>query len=485
MRIYFKAVSQVEAICRRVASTAEIPMRRARSATAAMMGYKDWAELKEITEAGVDRPSLPDEICTTEVVQSRVLYQVARLAHAIAIDEETAARAISHIRPTTAFFLPYLESDSPTAMLFPRQWTGSSEWRKDSDRFIAEIGGTVQRDTLAELACGKEEGAAILDPATGVRVMAAYTGEPRDGLEPGDPFAVLALRFVPVVQEQVLTHIEIRLLTFMCAEDISEEGLDFVASAVISYLNQPVIHWQCSGNVSGAAEGIQLSLHGIIGSDEERTFVEALDAMLCECEARWQKMEGCSVTSTERLAQLPLAAFDNYIEDFFEPDDSVQPITEPAIEDVTAVYDLVCSAMQQAPARLCEYLGAHGKSDYADFAQAHHVATPEGIRLFLEFVQAMEHARALPAEVAVFIQNHFITTGVANAEGMEGFLHETGEMQGDLEKTLSEMNQRHADKAAALDCREMEKHYRETPPARLADIVFAGQAAFLGNVEAR
>jgi hypothetical protein len=450
-----------------------------------MMGYRDWAELKAVTEAGADRPSLPDEVCSTEVVQSRVLYQVARLAHAIAIDEDSAARAISHIRPTTAFFLPYRESDSATDMLFPRQWTGSAELRKDSDRFIAEIGGAVQRDTLAELARGKEEGAAIVDPATGVRVMAAYTGEPRDGLEPGDPYAVLVLRFVPLVQEQVLTHVEIRLLTFMCAEDISEDGMDFIASAVISYLNQPAIHWQCSDNVSGAAEGIQLSLHGTIGSDEERTFVETLDAVLCECESRWQQMEGCSVTSTERLAQLPLAAFDNYIEDLYESEDSVQPIVTSTIGDAAAVHDMVCGAMQQAPARLCEYLSAHGKSDYADFARAHHVATSEGICRFLEFVQAMEHAQALTTEVAVFIQNHFITTGVGDAEGMERFLHETGELQGDLEELLSEMNRRHAERAAALDCLEMEKHYRETPPARLADIVIAGQVAFLGNVVER
>jgi hypothetical protein len=58
-------------------------------------------------------------------------------------------------------------------------------------------------------------------------------------------------------------------------------------------------------------------------------------------------------------------------------------------------------------------------------------------------------------------------------------------LQGDLEELLSEMNRRHAERAAALDCLEMEKHYRETPPARLADIVIAGQVAFLGNVVER
>jgi hypothetical protein len=482
MRIHYASMFHAEALCRKVASVTHAPLRLARSAAAAMAGYDDWNQLKDVTAEGGQRPSLPDEVCSTEVIQSRVLFQVARLASTLEMEEDDAAQAVARIRPTTAYYLPLNGPSSAADQLFPRQWVISAPPDNAAGRFIAEVGGKVQHDTLAELACGKEEGTAILDPSTGVRVFAAYTGEPQDGVQPGDPYAITVLRIVPLVQEQVLTHIEIRFLTFMCAEDIDEDGLEFAASSILSYLNQHGVHWQCSGEICGAAEGIGLSLHGTTTSDEERALVEQLDALLIDAEEEWQKIEDCSVMSTERLRRLPLAAFANQMEDLVEADDALQNMMSVSIGNVAAVHELVCSAMRQAPARLADYLCERGKAEYADFARAHDVGTPEGVCRFLECVQALEHARAIGIEVAVFIQNHFITSGESGAGNADLLLHEASDRQDDVERAFLEMNRRNADRAAKMDCPDMEKHYREMPPGRLADIVIAGQVAFLGNI---
>lgn len=479
MRIYFAVLAQAEALARRVASVTHVPLRKARDATAAMMGYHNWSELKEVTEAGAEQASLPDEMCSTDVIHSRVLFHIARLVHALEIDEEAAVHALSRIRPTTAFFLRYAESESPIDMMLPRLWTGSAQLEEGAERYIAEIGGRAQADTLAELALGKEEGTAILDPVNGVRVLAAYRGQPQDGLQPGEPYAILGVRFVPLVQEQVLTHIEIRLLTFMCAEDITEEGMEFIGSAIIGYLNQRDIHWQCDGKLCGAAHGIHLSLHGTITTDEERAFIEVLDAQLCKCEERWMEMEGCSVLSTDRQSLLPIASFDNLIEDDGMDDDEVQIKMPSSADEAEEVQEIVCSAMRQAPARLGEYLCTHGKADFADFARAHTVATTEGVGQFLEFVQTLEHAGAIPIDVAVFIQNHYISGEATDTD--EALEIEPDSSPSEIDRALAKRFHRFADRAAQMRCKNMEKHYREMTPDEIVSSINAGLQAFLGN----
>lgn len=483
MRIFFANLAQAEALSKRVASVIRAPIRKARDAAAALAGYDSWKHLADVTDSGDELPSLPDEVCSTEVVQSRVLYQVARLARFLGIDEDEAAQAVTRIRPTTAYFLRLNATKSLADQLFPQGWTGTAAAEEEGERYLAVVGGDIQRDTLAELSFGKEEGAAILDPATGIRVLAAYTGKPTDGVSPGDPYAIAVLRLVPIVQEQIITHLELRLVTFMCDGEMSEPDLVFVGSAIRSYLNQPTIHWQCDTGPCGAAEGITLTLHGTTSTDEERALIEMLDMALIEAEEGWHQVTDCAVISTQRLEQLPLATFINEMQDFSDDDDEQSSSLVQFAQGAQA-FNEVCDAMQQAPARLGSYLEAKGKSDYADFARAHDVSTGEGVRRFLEFVQAIEHAGALGVEVAVFIQNHFITTGEDGGD-TEFLLGEMSDSPEDPEKVMAAVNERIAERAAALACCDMVRRYRETPSGRLAEILDAGEVAFLGKSEDR
>lgn len=484
MRIFFANLAQAEALSKRVASVTRTPLRKARDAAAAMAGYDSWKHLAEVTDSGDERPSLPDEVCSTEVVHTRVLYQVARLSRFLSVDEDEAAAAVSHIRPTNAFFLRYSEVKSPADKLFPNAWTGTAAAEEEGERFLAEIGGPVQRDTLSELACGKEEGAAILDPATGVRVLAAYSGKPNDGVSPGDPYAVVVFRLVPIVQEQVVTHIELRLVTFMAAEEMSESALVFVGSAIRSYLNQPTIHWQCDGDLCGAAEGITLTLHGTIGTDEERALIEMLDAALIDAEENWHKVEDCLVMSTQRLDLLPLATFLNEMQDLSEDEEDAPRRAAVHFAEGTAAFNEVCDAMQQAPARLSSYLEAKGRAEFADFARVHDISTMDGICRFLKFVRVLAETGTIGIEVAVFIRNHFITTGDDGGD-TEFLLGEISSAQDDPQKVIAAVNERIAVRAVAMDCDDMVRYYLETPTGRLAEILSAGESAFLGRVEDR
>lgn len=106
MRFHLSSLDRTKQVaknlCRIVGAIHQIdlPQTASRNILALMLGYRDWNEMKSVTERHDEPPSPFDELLEPGDLRLRLAAQATILAAAVGIDEDAAARTIASCRPT-------------------------------------------------------------------------------------------------------------------------------------------------------------------------------------------------------------------------------------------------------------------------------------------------------------------------------------------------------------------------------------------------
>lgn len=432
MRIYFSSMAHPKRLSKRLAKLAGIPLSRAQKASAAMFGYNDWHELEQVTAAQLNPPSKPDYLLSSDLCDTRRKVFGERLGECLGrldeSDPDEVFDLLDDLDPTGCMPAEAAFVDRRLDELFPREWTldlsdPEAAYFDDADPdegFVAQVGmaGSRAFESLVQNACRKVSTDMAWFPADeyGCRTFAfdfADRKEFPDVREDAASVAAISFRFVPTIQESILTALELVIHPGSFASShLSDDQIEWMVAAIIEYLRvarlSPCSDWP----VCGASNGIHLTLSGGVRRVPILRLISRLSDRL---------HDEAQVFSAVGDDALPLKTFDDEYVDDVSPDDLVEDfVVQHGTEMIDALVEDML-AMTHAPTILGKVLTARGFGQYAEFTDAMSLNDFEDYRKFAAFVASMERGNALPADLSLFFRNYTVHLLVSSEIGCMDF----------------------------------------------------------------
>lgn len=438
MRIYLSSMAHPKRLAKRLAKSAALPLNRAQHCCAVMFGYLDWHELEQVTTAQLNPPSKPDYLVTSDIVVTRRRVLGSRLSYALArmgsLHWDSLWELMDELDPTGSMPDEAIFVDRRLDVLFPREWTldlsdpdVAPDFDIDPDTgFVAQVGMSDSRAFEAMLrdACERAPQASLeWQPSDdhGYRTFSFDFADRKpfcDLRDSARSVVAIPFRFVPTIQENVLTALELVIHPAAFASSyLSGEHVKLLGEAMIEYFRASGL-WACPDwSVCGSSAGIVLTLSGEIRSAPVLRIVDHLIDVL-EAHAEMFSMD--DEEPWEDKEYLPfrdvIVEYDNEVDD-----DELE--ADYAIQHRRSLFDELLQevrALSRAPEMLARILTEKGFGQYAEFTQAMSVSSFDGWKNFSAFVCSMERINAISTDVSLYFRHHLADHVVAGDEPPPG-----------------------------------------------------------------
>jgi len=479
MRIYLSSMAHPKRLAKRLAKSAGIPLSRAQHCCAAMFGYNDWHELEQVTAAQLNPPSTPDYLLSSEIVGTRRNVLGQRLYNALGPltggDWNDAWDLIDELDPTGSMPEEAIFVDRRLDDLFPRQWQldlNNPEILLDVDiapevGFVAHVGMPICRafesllnDALAKGPSGSIQWAPRDDH--GYRTFAFDFADRtpfQDMRDTAPSVAALPFRFVPTIQENILTGLELVIHPAAFASlYLTEEQVEMVVEAMIEYFRSTRL-WTCSDwPACGSSSGIYLTLSGEIRTAPVLRIMERLVELLDDHQSMFVPdvdidLDGKSFLPFREV----ITELDNQVSEEEFAEDFAAQHQEELVSDL--VKEVV--AMSRAPQMLAKLLTDRGFAQYAEFASSMSLETFDDWKKFGAFVRSMERAKTIPTDISIFFRNNLVDRVVASKEPA----FDSPEFKAYADESDEKQAARYIDAAKRLGDEEMMKRYKDSDEA--------------------
>lgn len=440
MRIYVSSMAHPKRLAKRLAKEAGIPLNRAQFACAAMLGYKDWHELEQVTGAQSASPSKPDWLLPTEIRTTRRnafgnrLQRV--LEHPLALDWSTIWSLVDELDPTGT--IPDEDSfiDPQINEIFPVSWSLT----EDAMQFFDEMPAVPMRVSVGQAGSREFENllkqSIVLNkcPQPNIFVPEDRFGyrtfivdfdnrEDYSDLKPDAPgVALIPIRFIPTVSEGVLLELELSVHPGALASyHLDDEDTDLIAEAIVSYLRESNIWALSMGTVCGATNGILTTLSGQVSNAPISRIMEALKALLDEHNEAFDPDEEFD---SESQLFLPIRAFIDELE-FAVPEHEAKEdfLVQHGAEVVQSLVREAV-ALSKMPQMLERILTANGFLQYAEFCNGMSMASLAERKKLSAFLCSMERAKTLPRHVSLFFRHYLVDLMIGEYEKSRGISSE-------------------------------------------------------------
>lgn len=474
MRIYFSSMAHPKRLSKRLAKLAGIPLNRAQQCCAVMFAYKDWHELEQVTAAQRNPPSKPDCLLSSEIVETRQEVIGARL-HAFLMPDTSihaedvwglmAALDPTGSMPGEAFVDRRLDD------LFPREWKmdGSDpdiaiDYELDPKAgFSAQVGMAGSRffeSLLQEAITNSQTNAPDWIPSDdhGYRSFAFNFADRtafRDLRDDAPGVAAIVFRFVPTIQENILTGLELILHPGSFADSyVSDEHAELFAQAIVDYLFTCRLWPNPDWPVCGASGGITLTLSGQVKLAPVARIVDALANLLDTHEEMFDPDDH----DWDDFVCLPLGALSFKIEHCISQADLLDDHIAHHHEEIVERQVIENAAMSRAPEVLARILTDGGFGQYAEFAASLSLASFDEQAKFGAFVRSMERAKAIPTNISLFFRHYLADRLLAGEQPPFG----TPEFEAYAEEDEDTIVARYADAARRLGDEDLAHHYERS-----------------------
>lgn len=469
MRIYLSSMAHPKRLSKRLAKSAGIPLNRAQHCCAVIFGYNDWHELEQVTAAQLNPPSKPDYLLSSEIVATRRQVIAHRLYSALAQitapDSDLVWGLMNELDPTGSMPDEVAFVDRRLDDLFPREWrldlsdpdVAPDFGIEPEDGFVAQVGMSDSRafESLVRDACRRAPGNSmewIPSDDYGYRTFAFDFGDRSDFddiRESAPSVAAIPIRFVPTIQENVLTGVELHIHPVAFATShLSDEQVYLMVETMIDYLRSARL-WACPDwQVCGSVSGVSLRLSGTVSKASVLRIITRFADELTEHAALFSdEME----QGWEDREFLPLRAFDaDYDIDVSEEEMLEDLFVQTRRELVDELFKETI-AMSRAPAMLAKIMTDRGFGQYAEFTGAMSVDSFADWQKFGAFVCSMERAKAIPTDISLFFRHALVDRLIASEEPPV----DSAEFDAYTNLSSEELSARYADAARRLGDEDM------------------------------
>ena len=438
MRIYLSSMAHPKRLSKRLAKSAGLSLNRAQHCCAVMFGYLDWHELEQVTTAQLNPPSKPDYLLASDIVVTRRRVLGSRLFHALArigsVHWSSVWDLMDELDPTGSMPNEAIFVDRRLDVFFPREWTldlsdpdVAPDFDIDPDvRFVAQVGMPDSRafEAMLREACERAPRASLeWQPSDdhGYRTFSFDFADRKafcDLRDTARSVVAIPFRFVPTIQENVLTALELVIHPAAFASSyLSDEHVKLLVEAMIEYFRASGL-WACPDwPVCGSSAGIALTLSGEIRSAPVLRIVDHLIDVL-EAHAEMFSMD--DEEPWEDKVYLP---FRDVIVEYNNQVDDDEMEADYATQHTRSLFDDLLQevrALSRAPEMLARILTENGFGQYAEFAQAMSVSSFDDWRNFSTFVCSMERINAISTDVSLYFRHHLTDHVVAGDEPPPG-----------------------------------------------------------------
>ncbi len=432
MRIYLSSMAHPKRLSKRLAKLAGISLSRAQQCCAVMFGYNDWHELEQVTAAQLTPPSKPDYLVSAAIVATRRQMISTRLLGALGqIDERGLSwfeELIDDLDPTGCMPAEASFVDSRLDALFPREWRlnlDDPEFLADFDvepelGFVAEVGMQKSRFFEGLLTSALKKSSASSSEHwprddMGYRTF-AFDFADREAfadLRPDDPsVAAIPFRFVPTIQENVLTDLELIVHSGAFASNyLADEHVAIIVDAILEYLHASRLACYPDWAVCGCLYGVNITLSGSVQRAAILRIMEQLAAVLED-----NAMQFTEAGTDSGLDFLPVRQVTVDFEENVSEDDLNEALFIQGQDAIVRICIRDQAALSRAPEMLATILLRNGFAQYAEFASAMSLDGVDAWKKFGAFVCSMERAKTISPDQSLFFRHHLADRVVASEQ---------------------------------------------------------------------
>lgn len=431
MRIYLSSMAHPKRLSKRLAKSAGISLNRAQQCCAVMFGYNDWHELEQVTAAQLTPPSKPDYLVSAAIVATRRQLLGERLFGILApmLDRDWSELydLMDELDPTGCMPAEASFLDARLDTLFPREWRlnlDDPERLADFDvapelGFVAEVGMHKSRFFEGLLTSALKNSTANSPEHwprddMGYRTFAFDFGgrEAFADLRPDAPsVAAIPFRFVPTIQENVLTDLELIVHSGAFASNyLADEHVAIIVDAILEYLHASRLACYPDWAVCGSLYGVNITLSGSVQRAAILRIMEQLAAVLED-----NAMQFTEAGTDSGLDFLPVRQVTVDFEENVSEDDLNEALFIKGRDEFARICIRDHMALSRAPEMLAEILIRNGFAQYAEFASAMSLDGVDAWKKFGAFVCSMERAKTISPDQSLFFR-HYLAERVVSSE---------------------------------------------------------------------
>lgn len=423
-------------LSKRLQKEADIQLNRAQRACATMFGYKDWHELEQVTAAKEHPPSKPDWLVSTEIGETRHrafchrLFRFFEANGGCPFEYNDLWHLLYELAPTGSIPDDPAFHDARLSSIFAPQWHLTEEACRDFDvlppeGFCASVGEVGSRtfETMVSDALKTTRASAVqactFTPRdeVGYRTFAfsfpdrARFRDIRDNL---NAVAVIPFRFIPTIVDDVMLELELALhpgaiaSSFLDGQDVAH-----IADAICAYLHDSAIWAHSNTCVTGAANGIHITLSGGITNP---AVLRVLEALVDTLEMHDEALEPHAPFCEDRMF-LPIRELTVDLENEVSEESANVDFLATNGDEFVRQMVLEAVAMSQAPAILERLLAENGFAQYAEFCRGLDVVSSlDDKRKFVKFVCSMVRAKALDHGHSLLFRHDIVSRMVGSQQ---------------------------------------------------------------------